>query len=351
MEHKLEHYPDHFCRDSISHPSHAKPGIHPFPDKLYVVTVLENPLRWRARYANYWKFERHVADAGAVLYTCEVAFGDRCFEVTQENEPRHIQLRTRDEVWHKENAQNIALSRLPVSAKKVAFIDADMIFSRSDWAQECLHLLEHYPVLQMFSHLIDVDPEGRPIGNAVSMAYMRQEKLAVAPHENAPPPRRKIPAYPYPYAGVGKWGWGAPGGAWAWRKEALDHVGGLIDWIISGSADYYMAKALHGEIEDILRPDYSEPFKDMARHWQERAVNHIKFNIGHMPGALVHYFHGPKSKRGYEFRPDFIAKTKFDPLRDIKRDWQGLYQLKPERVDIRDGLRYYNRLRNEDATL
>ena len=51
--------------------------IHTFPDKLHVVTMLENPLRWRSRYWNYWMFERECAAAGAILYTAEVAFGGR----------------------------------------------------------------------------------------------------------------------------------------------------------------------------------------------------------------------------------------------------------------------------------
>ena len=69
---------EHLPADSplyIEHPSQAKPGIHVFPDKLYVVTMLENPLRWRSRYKNYWAFEQMCNKAGAILYTAEIAFG------------------------------------------------------------------------------------------------------------------------------------------------------------------------------------------------------------------------------------------------------------------------------------
>ena len=82
------------CADCIDHPSQARPGIHVFPDRLHVVTMLENPLRWRSRYWNYWMFERECEAAGAILYTAEVAFGERHFEVTQAGNPRHLQLRT-----------------------------------------------------------------------------------------------------------------------------------------------------------------------------------------------------------------------------------------------------------------
>jgi len=57
----------------IDHPSHARSGIQPFPDRLHVLTMLENPLRWRARYRNYWMFQRQIETSGAILYTCEIA--------------------------------------------------------------------------------------------------------------------------------------------------------------------------------------------------------------------------------------------------------------------------------------
>src|SRR6266699_3653400 len=73
----FQHFPDHDCTNqNLDHPSHAQIGIHPFPGRLYVVTILENPLRWRSRYANYWAFQKHVEDSGALLYTGEVAFGE-----------------------------------------------------------------------------------------------------------------------------------------------------------------------------------------------------------------------------------------------------------------------------------
>ena len=158
-EWKLQHHVGCECAGCIDHPSQARPGIHVLPDRLHVVTMLENPLRWRSRYWNYWMFERECEAAGAILYTAEVAFGERHFEVTQVGNPQHLQLRTESEIWHKENALNLLIQRLPVEAKYVAWIDADVKFNRPDWAQETLQLLQHYDVLQMFSHAQDVGPD------------------------------------------------------------------------------------------------------------------------------------------------------------------------------------------------
>src|SRR6202035_3379899 len=103
----------------MDHPSQARPGIHVLPDRLHVVTMLENPLRWRSRYWNYWMFERECEAAGAILYNA-------------------------------------------AEAKYVAWIDADVKFNRPDWAQETMQLLQHYDVLQMFSHAQDVGPDYEP---------------------------------------------------------------------------------------------------------------------------------------------------------------------------------------------
>ncbi|MGC2648232.1 MAG: hypothetical protein WA261_18255, partial [Candidatus Sulfotelmatobacter sp.] len=167
----LQHQQGWESADYIDHPSQARPGIHVFPDKLHVVTMLENPLRWRSRYWNYWMFERECAAAGAILYTAEVAFGGRQFEVTKAENPRHLQLRTNHEIWHKENALNLLIQRLPAEAKYVAWIDADVKFSRPDWAQETLQLLQHYDVLQMFSHAQDVGPNYEPLTTTPGFLY------------------------------------------------------------------------------------------------------------------------------------------------------------------------------------
>jgi hypothetical protein len=38
-----------------------------------------------------------------------------------------------------------------------------------------------------------------------------------------------------------------------------------------------------------------------------------------------------------------------DPDLDLKRDWQGLWQLTDHNPELRDGLRAYARLRDEDS--
>ena len=143
-------HPDSFIDDY----SHAKPGIWPLPDKLHVMTVLSNPPRFRSRYNLYREYAKRVLDSSAILHTCEIAFGQRHFEITDPGNPHHLQLRTKHELWHKENGLNLLIAnarRLYPEMRYVAWIDADIQFARPDFAQETLHQLQHYDFVQMKS--------------------------------------------------------------------------------------------------------------------------------------------------------------------------------------------------------
>ena len=59
---------------------------------------------------------------------------------------------------------------------------------------------------------------------------------------------------------------------------------------------------------------------------------------------------GAKRNRSYDQRWKFLAQSGYDPQLDLKRDWQGLYQLTDRSATLRDGIRQYARMRNEDST-
>jgi len=338
----------------VDHPSHAPIGIHPFPDRLHVVTVVENPLRWRSRYWNYHSFEAMVEKSGAILYTVEVAFGDRPFEVTSPTNPRHLQLRTYCELLHKENAINLGIARLlPASWRKVAWIDADVQFTRPDWAQETLQLLEHYDILQMFSQAVDLNAHGEFV--ILNHGFVWNEVSGLVGGTNAKGKKADNGCYGYYPGAKGRKAMWHPGYAWAARRRALDDLGGLMDWVMGGSADHYMARALFNKLKDTYPriEQFVWGYQRPCFEWQSRAQRFIRQNVGYMEGTVYHMWHGPKNKRGYMERAAFLAKTGFNPVHHLKRDWQGLYQLNddgsPNSIRIRDGLRLCARLRDEDS--
>lgn len=385
MNRRFEHFPPG-SEAFIDHPSQARPGIHTYPNRLYVLTMLENPLRARSRYQNYSNFERMVEESGAILYTAEVALGGRAFEITEASNPAHLQLRTQCEFWHKENALNLLAARLPSNCQYIAVFDADIEFARRDWAQEILHLLQHYDVIQPFSHAQNLGPDDTPSLAAPPTSFLHQwTHSGISPHEEAFTDERPVrwttkgvkkngpavpdidappaPAAPVPVhshsggAGImGTTGAGAeawhPGLAWAYRKSAWDKLGGLMDWLPTGSGDWHMANALIGQLTECLDPRHTASYLRNCRLWQERAIE-VRDNpnggLGCMPGLLLHRFHGLHRNRQYEHRHKFVINVEFDPDVDLKRDWQGLWQLTGRSPKLRDGLRDYARMRDEDS--
>ncbi len=54
--------------------------------------------------------------------------------MTQAGNPRHLQLRTAHEIWHKENALNLMIQRLPAPTKYIVHgLMRMQKFSRPDW--------------------------------------------------------------------------------------------------------------------------------------------------------------------------------------------------------------------------
>jgi hypothetical protein len=265
--------------------------------------------------------------------------------VTQAGNPRHLQLRANSEVWHKENALNLLIQRLPADAKYVAWIDADVKFNRPDWAQETMQLLQHYDVLQMFSHAQDVGPNYEPLNTTPGFFY-KWVTDRPDPHEPAFMEQKST----YGYYSLRSGQFWHPGFAWAAKKSALDKVGMLMDHAILGSADWHMATALVGQVHRSLNSGYSPAYVQLCREWQERAEQHIRRNVGYLPGLVNHLFHGAKRNRAYDQRWKFLAQAGYDPNVDLKRDWQGLYQLTERSVLLRDGIRQYARMRDEDST-
>jgi hypothetical protein len=353
--------------DFIDHASHAKPGIWPFPARLHVVTAIINPQRFRSRYELYRAFQKRTEDAGAILHTVEVAFGGRPFEVTTPDNPNNLQLRVHmSELWLKECALNLLIAdvirRYP-DAGYFAWIDADVQFARADWAQETLHQLQHFHLVQCWNmcqdlavdyELLGYDDGGETLPGMISqhLALGRYGKNAELLKQYE---KRTGPASDPYYAGWTAAGLpkrlhpGHSGYAWAATRYALDTLGGLIDWSPCGANDHHMARAFTGNILESVHPDSSEPFKTSLSIWGERAET-LKPKIGFVPGLITHFWHGNKQNRGYLTRWKILTENQFDPSLDLKRDAQGLYQLTGRNKKLIADLMAYFRSRKEDAT-
>lgn len=315
------------------------------PSQLHVIGVISNTQRFRSRYDLFWKWHRHMQDAGVTITLVEMALGDRPFMVTDENNPDHVQVRSDWELWHKENMINLgiqnALQRYP-RAEYFAWIDADVSFTRADWAVETIEQLQHYQVIQMWSQAIDLNSKQQPISTHNGFVWSWFEN-----DFQVPPPVGSQGYYGQLRSKQGFW---HPGYAWAATRQAIDMLGGLIDWAILGSADHHMAMALIGEVKRTIPTDkVSKRFAKKMELWEKRATQHVKYDIGYLPCTILHAWHGKKRERFYVERWKILKDNDYDPDVDLKRDAQGLWQLTDEKWKLRNGIRRYMASRNEDS--
>jgi len=302
-------------------------------DKFHVVTMISNPACFSSRYRLFKNFEKYILQHTPNLWVCELQLGDRPFAITSADNPRHIQLRHWDELWHKENAINIAISRLPDDWETLGWIDADVEFLQNDWIGDTLNQLQVYKIVQMFDTAIDLGPDNQVL--QVHKSFMGQYIRKGATHPEK--------AYNELH----------PGYAWAARREAIDDIGGLFDKAVLGAGDRHMALSFVNKAELSLNKDTSSAYQQAILDYQARCWTALRCDVGYVPGSLVHAFHGKKKDRRYWDRWQVLIKNDYRPNVDLKRNSYGVYQLHDDMtlrsVRLRDEIRAYFRSRKEDS--
>jgi hypothetical protein len=318
----------------LAHPNCYYPEIDWAQNQtLHVAVVYNNPCRWNKRLELFNDFRRHAeSSANVKVYAGEIAYGQRPHLVTSPTHPRDFQFRATDQLWHKENLLNLVIQRFDRTWQYGAWIDADVIYTRHDWALETIHQLQTYDFVQLFSTYSNLKFDYSCKDILPGFMYGLRNNLDV----NGRPIKD----------GYGKPG--SPGLAWAFTRAAFNKVGGLLDTCILGSADHHMCIGLVGKPWEHRDHGISEEYRKSIKTWQERAAV-LNFNIGFVDAHVIHHFHGDKNKRGYGDRHLILKDAKFDPYRDIYRDWQGLWQLTPNKPKLRDDIRRYFASRDEDG--
>ncbi len=317
---------------------------------FWVVTCLSNSPRYRRRYELYRAFAAMCECAGVNLVTVELAFGDRTHMVTDPENPRHLRLRSYEELFHKENLINLGIQRarhLDSLIDKVAWIDADMRPARAprDWFEETWHELQHYKFVQMYSEFYDFDYHHNLLGGGSPSfmgAYMKNGMLG---------PNAVMASRPSNEQSGSIW-YGPPGGAWAADIRALDDIGMLPDFCILGSGDWHLACALTGSMSKRDPEMVSRRYSERLFEIQSRCDRWIKRDVGVVRGAMFHDNHGPKASRKYRSRKTILTRNCYDPGVDIKYDHQGVLMLETHserQIRLRDETREYFRERNDDT--
>jgi hypothetical protein len=305
-------------------------------ENLYVVTVIFNPMQFKSRIKLYNEFAPYIEWSGAKLFTVEVALEGHPFEVTSPTNPNHMQLRTKDVLWHKERGLNLGIAKVIEQypdAQNIAWIDADVRFSDPHWVRNTVLALRHYNVIQPFSQAQFLKYNTEQYWITQSM----MKKWSTKGYTQKPP-------IPLKYISGGH-----PGLAWAARRDVLEGLGGLIDFCIAGSGDTHMANAFKGDINLFFKPGMSKGFKQALTRWKNRSDKYVRGNMGYIDGICSHYWHGASDKRGYIKRWDIMLFQQFDPYEDIYLGLNGLYKFTGNKPDMEYDIRKTMTERDEDA--
>lgn len=359
-------------------------------EPLYVVVPVHNPWRIKARWKHTERALKHFMDAGAVVVLVELAFNRR--ELVYADSGLHgmkascgihgeyshvyVPLRSDSELWLKENMINVGVSRIPdPNWQQVAWLDSDVVFGRPNWVGETIHKLQHYSFVQMFSQARDLAPNYEMLPDnyphAVGKGFVTAWQQGLVKSSLTPEIVADLKTLSDDFQKLASdflqletdiegnyYGKVAdtrvfPGLAWACTRKAWDDVGGLFDSAIWGGGDWHMGHALIEKVETMMRNDLHRNYKKQVMQWYERCRTHIRRNVGTVEGVIFHNWHGRKTQRGYNAKHELLSKFGFDPMRHLKRDAQGLYQLHDDRstafVQIRDMMRRIAAERNEDA--
>jgi hypothetical protein len=338
-------------------------------EPLYAIVPYFDPWRWKSREKHTLRAIKHFADAGAVVVLVEAAFNRRDFVFADSGldgtlaecnvlgerkfKHRYIGLRTRDELWLKENLINVAAGWLPHDWQQLCWLDSDVHFVRPNWVGECIHKLQHYSFLQMFSQARDIGPNYEMLNDdyphASGQSFIHAHVEGTLDLALNPTLTLKLDLAAPNYYPPRVW----PGLAWACTRQAYDDVGGLLDFAVWGGGDWHMAHALIERPQQMMRNDLHPNYKQKVVAWMDRCKRHIRRNVGKMDGSIFHYFHGRNASRGNKDKHALLSQIAFDPVHHLKRDYQGLYQLHDDGTEayikMRDGMRKIALERNEDA--
>jgi hypothetical protein len=305
-------------------------------DDLWAITCYFNPLGYRRRLTNYRVFRRHFP---VPLVAVELGY-TLDFELTRDDADVLVQLRGTDVLWQKERLLNLALRFVPSRCRKIIWIDCDLIFEASHWAERTSLLLDQFELVQPFSRLHRMAKssrpgQGPPEGSTVWRAIPSLIGSGICP--------RSCLSARSEEAGA------APGYAWAGRREILEEHQ-FYDACIIGGGDSAMLRAAYGCFDDVIRRQrMSRRQREHYMTWAGPFYQRVGAKVGFVEGDILHLWHGSAENRRYHERWHGLARFDFDPFIDIATDQNGAWRWNSDKAPMHTYVREYFASRREDG--
>jgi tetratricopeptide (TPR) repeat protein len=280
-------------------PPRARPA-RPDGDLAAVISFFDTGAS-EARLRHFEVVRRRLAAAGVPLLVVELAFGRRPFRIG--GTPHVLQVRGGDLMFQRERLFNLGIARLLDQGwKKIAWIDADLVFEDDDWAVRLSRRLDDVPLCQAFGHAhvrMLGDDAGRYVPGAVARALRERPE-------------------------AGDFWLGLSGLAWAGRADLLSALP-LYDAEITGTSDLLLLIASWPE----PRPPHVQSIHDLATHrmppglrahyerWARAWSAQVAGRVGFAEGFAQTLYHGPLRARRYAARAQVLLAHDFSPEADL----------------------------------
>jgi hypothetical protein len=332
-------------------------------NNLHVIIVLYNYCEYKIRYKLAKDFIKKYSNfPGLVLYVVELAYGDKGFHVSDLKNKRHLQLRTNDPLWHKENLINIGVKKLlPASWQYFAWIDCNLEFVNNDFVKKTIHKLKTYDVVQMFKYIKYSDDDIRPSYFYQKEKIKEQEKLFKQTQQSnnkrtfisikqaigeSQSRQKYISKCMKKYSKMVQ---SSPGGAYACTKKAYIKMGSLYEHCIVGGGDSIFVNALGGE--NALKKIYSHgENKEYIKHLNEYIGKVKNLKVSYVDNEIIYFKHGTPQNRQYANRHYFLSD--YNPKKSIIYDEFGVMQFIKcqETFDMQEKIKRMFENRKEDRS-
>jgi hypothetical protein len=270
----------------------------------------------------------------------ELAYGPD-FELEDGDAEVVVQLRGRDVLWQKERLLNVALEHLPPDCRYVAWVDADIIFGREDWADATIAQLRRVPLVQPFGRVQRLPAGVMPEDGAAPEQTLPSTASALAAGQSSDqcltvdPQKSRF--------------WSSLGTAWAARRDLLK-AHRLFDACIVGGGDRAIVCGALGCFDNIFQGQLmNQRQRDYYRAWAEPFHSAVQGSVGHVDGDVFHLWHGSWENRRLRQRHADLARHNFDPYADLALDENGCWKWNSDKPELHQYVRAYFLGRQENG--
>ncbi len=296
---------------------------------LCVLSCFFNPCSYHSRVRNFEVFAASLSRSPGVHWrSIECAFGNAEFMLKPSD--RILRVRSKSVLWQKERLLNRLVVSLPDVFQKVAWVDADVLFSSPSWIVDASDALDDYPVVQLFTTLRQRDDrlgsDGMNVLESFASLYQQDPDGALGPTY-----------FHHGHTGI----------AWAGRREWIERYG-LYDCCLSGTGDHLMAHTFIGDWQPGCIGIGQGPAYLHFVQWSERVYPSLRARLGVVPGQATTLWHGPLSARDYYGAVCAMRNFGFDPLTDLRLNEDGCWEWSSDKPELHRWTHEYFFRRRED---